>query len=110
MRKSSQTGFFEKNLENIQQNEIPECCKPENVMISLLTHQEQHYGWISVALHDDLTIDEQETGPFRQIANDLGFALHSIATQRERDEAASNLHETNKKLVMRSEEIPLLSR
>lgn len=124
--------IFEKNLDDIRQGEIPVCrrrtrahqdnnvaiqyfdcgdcsflnvCKPENVMISHLCHQEQYYGWISVSLPDDLNIGEQETVLFTQIADDLGFALHGIATERERNEAARDLTETNKKLVRRSEEI-----
>jgi signal transduction histidine kinase/CheY-like chemotaxis protein len=127
------TEIFERNLDDIRQNEIPKCCrripahqdnidasqifsdcgdcsflgicKPDNVMISHLCHQEQHYGWISVTLPDDHNTSEQEIGLFRQVAIDLGFALHGIATQRERDKAARDLSETNRKLVRRSEEI-----
>jgi two-component system phosphate regulon sensor histidine kinase PhoR len=134
--RSAHTGnrqeIFEKNLDDIRQGEIPECCrrtrahqdnivaiqhfdcddcsfvkvcKPENVMVSHLSHQQQHYGWISVCLPDDVNISQQEIRLFTQIADDLGFALHGIATQTERNEAARDLTETNKKLVRRSEEI-----
>jgi signal transduction histidine kinase/CheY-like chemotaxis protein len=124
--------IFDTSLDDICQGEIPACCrrtrahqdnvvsiqhfdcdncrflktcKAENVMVSQLCHQEQHYGWISVSLPDDINISEKERALFTQITNDLGFALHGIAMQRERNEAAIDLAETNKKLVMRGEEI-----
>ena len=80
-------------------------CKPDNAMIAHLNHQEQSFGWIFVSLPDDLKASEQEKDLFRQIASDLGFALHGIATQQERDKAARGLLEINKKLMRRNEEI-----
>ncbi|MCW8926882.1 MAG: ATP-binding protein [Xanthomonadales bacterium] len=80
-------------------------CRPGNAMVSQLGHQGQLYGWIHVSMPNDLKADKRRIELLRQIVSDLGFALLSITTQRERDEAAKNLGETNRKLVKRNEEI-----
>jgi len=80
-------------------------CRPGNAMVSQLGHQGQLYGWIYVSMPDDLKVDKRRIELLRQVVSDLGFALLSITTQQERDEAARNLGETNRKLVKRNEEI-----
>lgn len=80
-------------------------CRPGKAMVSHIAHQQQHYGWIFVSLPDESIVGQQKIELFRQIANDLGFALSGISTQHERDQAARRLHQTNRKLVKRNEEI-----
>lgn len=85
--------------------DLRDLCNPGNTMISDLSHHQQHYGWIFISLPDDRVASEQETGLFRQIASDLGFALSGISTQQERDQAARGVRKINKKLMKKNEEI-----
>lgn len=80
-------------------------CNLDNAMISPLSHHECHYGWMLVCVSDDLKASKQVDALFGQIATDLGYALHSINAQFERDKAAGDLQISNAKLLRRNEEI-----
>ena len=49
------------------------------------------FGYMGVSLPTDLTINEEEVSLFREVAGDLGFALHMIEVEAQRDKSERTL-------------------
>ncbi len=56
-------------------------------MFARLEYQGNVYGLMVASVHGDLTVDEEEQSLFEEVAADIGFALHSIRLEEEREEA-----------------------
>jgi len=56
-----------------------------------LEYAEKIYGILSVSFGINITVDEEELSLFEELANDIAFALYSIETEQERDEAEAEL-------------------
>jgi len=52
-----------------------------------LEHDGKIYGLLSVSIPRDLLTDEEEQALFKELASDVGFALHSIQVEEERKRA-----------------------
>jgi PAS domain S-box-containing protein len=64
-------------------------------MTARLEHEGEVYGLLSVSIPADLAADQEEQALFREVAEDLAFALHSIRReeQRQRMEEQLRRHE-----------------
>ncbi|WFN35564.1 PAS domain S-box protein [Methanogenium sp. S4BF] len=56
-----------------------------------LEHEGDVYGLLSISLPRDLASDAEEKAIFVEVADDIGFALHSIALEEERRDAEKEL-------------------
>ncbi len=74
------------------------------VLTIRLEHEGQVYGLFSTALPVNLVDDEQEHALFREIANDIAFAMHSLEIDRRRREAEESLRQAYKDMEARVRE------
>ncbi|MGB2727489.1 MAG: ATP-binding protein [Halobacteriota archaeon] len=65
-------------------------------MTMRLEYGEKLYGLLSVAIPGELTADEEERALFKEVADDLAFALHSIELEEERKKAEEELKKEKK--------------
>lgn len=56
-----------------------------------LEHEGDVYGFLSISLPGDLAANAEEKAIFIEVADDIGFALHSIALEEERRETEKEL-------------------
>ncbi|MGB2727139.1 MAG: PAS domain S-box protein [Halobacteriota archaeon] len=61
-----------------------------------LEHDGKLYGLLCVSIPGELTADEEERALFKEVANDLAFALHSIELEEERKKAEEELKKEKK--------------
>jgi PAS domain S-box-containing protein len=71
------------------------CAPPENrrALIYPLRYQDRTYGILKVSLPRDLAHDEEEHALFREVADDIAFALHGLEVEGERAQAKALLAE-----------------
>ncbi|MCE1248543.1 MAG: PAS domain S-box protein [Firmicutes bacterium] len=53
-------------------------------ILAKIEHEDKLYGYISVSIPDIINIDEEETELFREVAGDVGYAIHNIKTAEEK--------------------------
>ena len=63
----------------------------QSAMAIALRHEEHFYGVLAVSLPRELAADPEEQGLFAEVSDDIGFALHSIETERQRRQAERDL-------------------
>ena len=63
----------------------------QSAMAIAIRHEEHRYGVLVVALPRDLAADPEEQGLFAEVAGDIGFALHAIENERQRQRALEAL-------------------
>jgi len=61
-------------------------------MTSRIEHAGKVYGWLNVSIPERYAADEDEHELFKEIVNDIGYALHKIEIGNERIEAFSELN------------------
>jgi len=103
---------FNPLIEVFRKGELPACCRPSQTeggvivteaplitckncplatsyagktpMTVDLRYNEQIYGWLSVSVPSEFAADPEEASLLREIAHDIGFALHGIEVEAER--------------------------
>ena len=60
-------------------------------LAAAIRHEEHVYGVLIVALPRDLAADPEEQGLFAEVAGDIGFALHAIETEMQRQQVLASL-------------------
>jgi PAS domain S-box-containing protein len=65
---------------------IADDCKGTGVMCVRLRHGEDVYGYLAVSSDEEIKFGDEERGLFEELADDLAYALHSLATETARAE------------------------
>ena len=63
-------------------------------MVKRLEHDGSVFGAMAAGFPADQTLDETQQGLFREIAEDIAYALHAIRMEEERDESLRSLRES----------------
>ena len=64
-----------------------------------LDSDEKTYGVLLATLPRDLPTDEEEVSLFREVADDIGYALYKIALEGERERAVAEISRRNRELA-----------
>ena len=67
-------------------------------MVVRLERGEKIFGWLSVSIPRNVVKDEDEQKLFKEVANDIAFALYSIELEEEREKVEKALKERMKEL------------
>ena len=62
-----------------------------------LAHGQRTYGFLSVSIPRELAQDEEEQALFKEVADDIGFALHGLEVEEAHNEAVIALKESEEK-------------
>ncbi|MBN1756652.1 PAS domain S-box protein [bacterium] len=84
---------------------VLEICRSESSIATRLEHNEVVYGILSVCCKRGLTKDQEELTLFKEVADDIAFALHDLDEEQKRSRAEAALKESEEKyrnLVERS--------
>ncbi len=74
---------------------------PENKNMTLrLEYHRQVYGLMSVSVSSEMIIDSEEKHLFKEIANDIAFALHNMEIEKEQKQAEEKLEKSQSMLDM----------
>jgi len=73
-----------------------------------LGHAEKQFGTLTVSIPQNLIEDEQEHCLLEEMAEDIGFALNSIALEEQKKKADSDLQKTVAELTERTKELNCL--
>jgi len=72
-------------------------------MLTRIRHNDRTYGYLSVSVGGEQTIDEEEQSLFKELANDVAFALHNIEqmkakkrAEEDRDRIEAELRQSQK--------------
>ena len=76
-----------------------------NGMTVRLGHAARQFGTLTVSIPQKLIEDEQEHCLLEEMAEDIGFALNSIALEKEKKKTESDLQTTVEKLIERTKEL-----
>jgi signal transduction histidine kinase/HAMP domain-containing protein len=63
-----------------------------------LEHGDKVYGLLSASIPAAFVTDEEEQGLFKEVAGDIGLALHSLELEKEREQAEDSLKRSEEKL------------
>ncbi len=82
----------------------PDCplelnCPERGAIFAQLRFGEQLFGILAVSLQADMCQDEEERNLFREVADDVALALHSLAQQDQRRHAERQLQDTERLLA-----------
>jgi len=64
------------------------------IMVVRLRHNQKIFGWLSVSISRNEVKDEDEQKLFKEVANDIAFALYNIELEEERRKAEQKLKES----------------
>ncbi|MEJ2164001.1 MAG: ATP-binding protein [Desulfobacterales bacterium] len=82
------------------------CEHPDrNGMTVRLGHAAKHFGTLTVSIPQKLIEDAQEHCLLEEMAEDIGFALNSIALEQEKKKTEGDLHRTVQELTERTKEL-----
>jgi PAS domain S-box-containing protein len=85
------------------------CEHPDrNGMTVRLGHAAKQFGTLTVSIPKKLIEDEQEQCLLEEMAEDIGFALNSIALEQEKKKAEGDLYRTVEELTERTKELHCL--
>ena len=71
--------------------------RSRGAMTVRLAHDQRTYGFLSVSIPRELARDKEEQALFREVADDIGFALHGIEVEKAHNEAVVALKESEEK-------------
>ncbi len=79
---------------------------PENKIITVqLEYNRKVYGLINVSMFSELTIDEEEKNLFKEVADDIAFALHDMEVEGKRRLAEDALRDSEENFRLMVSEV-----
>ncbi len=78
----------------------------QGVFVTRLEYEGKTYGVLGVSIPSQLASDEEERSLFTELAGDLGFALHNIEAEEERQWAEEALHKSEHRYRTLVENLP----
>ncbi len=72
---------------------VSDCFHRAGALCSPLSHGDKEFGILVVSIRESLITDAEEIDLFKELAGDLGFALHSIEEERKHHEAEKKVRE-----------------